>query len=215
MDIIEVFGLAMSATIAISLTQKSLLRLRIINLAGSLGFAVYGMLISSYSVIALNIFTALANLWYLRLMLRPQDEAFEILSPPPGERTFINHFIKIHYGDIRKFNPSFSMKDLDKSRQTRFFPILSRENMVSLVICRKENRDRWEIVLDYAVPSHRDLKSGLYFYQHAHELLNKGTDDPIRALVARSTNGEHIRYLEQIGFIQEDKNRYVLFLDRE
>jgi ribosomal protein S18 acetylase RimI-like enzyme len=209
MNGVELFGLAMSATIALSLTQKSVLRLRLINLVGSIGFVFYGLFITSYPVIVLNAFTTLVNIWYLRTLLNPQD-VMEVLNPPPGEMTFINHFLEFNREDIRRFNPRFHLREMENNHDARFFPILRNGTLVSIVVCRRVNKDRWEILLDYVIPPYRDLRCGKYFYSHAAELLKKGTIDPIRTLVAKTTNQDHIRYLNGLGFIHEDEKRYIL-----
>jgi hypothetical protein len=68
--ILELFGYAASALIAISLMMSSILRLRIINLAGAAAFATYGLLIHAYPVVVLNSCIVLVNVFYLVRMLR-------------------------------------------------------------------------------------------------------------------------------------------------
>ena len=45
--ILELLGYAASALIALSMTMSSILRLRLFNLAGALGFAIYGLCIGA------------------------------------------------------------------------------------------------------------------------------------------------------------------------
>ncbi len=46
--ILELLGYAASALIAVSMMMSSILRLRLLNLAGAIGFAIYGLCIGAY-----------------------------------------------------------------------------------------------------------------------------------------------------------------------
>ncbi|NQV06152.1 YgjV family protein, partial [bacterium] len=50
----EILGYAASALVVLSLAMRSILRLRIIGLVGSVAFMVYGILIGSYPVAITN-----------------------------------------------------------------------------------------------------------------------------------------------------------------
>ena len=63
---LELLGYLASILIAISLMMRSLNKLRIINLVGSLLFTVYGFTIGAYPVAALNAFIVLVNVYYLQ-----------------------------------------------------------------------------------------------------------------------------------------------------
>jgi hypothetical protein len=63
---LELLGYLASILIAISLMMRSLNKLRIINLVGSLLFTVYGSIIGAYPVAVLNAFIVLVNVYYLQ-----------------------------------------------------------------------------------------------------------------------------------------------------
>ena len=50
----ELIGYLASVLVALSLTMRSILRLRLINLLGAAFFTVYGLLITAYPVAFLN-----------------------------------------------------------------------------------------------------------------------------------------------------------------
>ena len=62
----ELLGYSASVLVAISLTMRSLTRLRVINLVGSLLFTIYGFIIGAYPVAVLNAFIVLVNIYYLQ-----------------------------------------------------------------------------------------------------------------------------------------------------
>ena len=72
--ILELVGYAASVLIAISMMMSSILRLRLFNLAGAAGFAVYGLLIHAYPVAVLNGITMVVNVYYLQRMLRTMPD---------------------------------------------------------------------------------------------------------------------------------------------
>lgn len=66
----EMLGYLASFFVAVSLTMRSLTKLRVINLIGSLLFTGYGLIISAYPVAMVNAFIVLVNLYYLQQSLR-------------------------------------------------------------------------------------------------------------------------------------------------
>ena len=80
---IELIGYVASALIAFSMMLSSILRLRVINLAGALAFTVYGILIGAIPVALLNGLIVLVNAHYLLRMLRAK-EIFPPSQPAAG-----------------------------------------------------------------------------------------------------------------------------------
>lgn len=66
----EGLGYLASVLVAVSLTMRSLLKLRVINLAGAMLFTIYGLVIGALPVAALNFFIVGVNVYYLHQMFR-------------------------------------------------------------------------------------------------------------------------------------------------
>ena len=64
----ELLGYSASVLVALSLSMRSLLKLRLINLSGAMLFTIYGLVIGALPVAALNLFIVLANIYYLYQM---------------------------------------------------------------------------------------------------------------------------------------------------
>lgn len=62
----ELLGYLASLFVAISLMMRSLTKLRVINLVGSLLFIAYGLVIGAYPVAVMNAFILLVNLYHLQ-----------------------------------------------------------------------------------------------------------------------------------------------------
>jgi hypothetical protein len=101
----ELIGYASSLPVAISLTMRSILRLRLLNLLGSLTFSLYGVLIHAWPVAFVNAFIGVINLYYLWQMTRERD-AFEILEMAP-DSAYVRRFVDFYADEIRRFQPDF------------------------------------------------------------------------------------------------------------
>lgn len=61
----EIIGYLASVLVAVSITIKGGIYFRILNLAGSVCFFVYGLLIKSVPVILINVYGAGINVFYI------------------------------------------------------------------------------------------------------------------------------------------------------
>ena len=66
---IELFGYFGSVLVALSLMFEDIFWLRIVNLTGAVVFVIYGGIIKSYPVVALNAFVCVVNIYHLYKLL--------------------------------------------------------------------------------------------------------------------------------------------------
>jgi len=203
---LELLGYAASLLIATSLMMRSIVRLRIINLAGAATFSLYGFLIGAYPVGVLNLLTASINVVQLA-RLRKRREMFRILEVTPTSQ-YLQYFLAFQRDDIRKFVPDFEF-DPDASGLALFV----LRDLVPAGLFLGEIRDGiLTVALDYAVPQFRDLKIGQYlFVDQASWFIERGA----RELVSPAGMPEHRAYLERMGFeTMEGGDRYRLVLGK-
>ena len=62
---VEYIGYAASILIGISMFMKNIVKLRLINLIGSLLFSIYGFIIKAYPVAIVNIVIVFTNMYYI------------------------------------------------------------------------------------------------------------------------------------------------------
>ena len=106
-QIYEIIGYIASFLVAISLMMKSILRLRLINLAGAIAFTIYGLLIGALPVAIVNAFIVFINIFYLRRMLAARGrDYFETLEMALDE-PYLLRFLEHHQADIAHFMPEF------------------------------------------------------------------------------------------------------------
>ncbi|MBD1566410.1 YgjV family protein [Vibrio sp. S12_S33] len=65
MNVIEILGYAASIMVAISLTMKDIVKLRILNFVGCALFTAYGLMIDAWPVVLTNSFIACVNVYFL------------------------------------------------------------------------------------------------------------------------------------------------------
>ncbi|MGR5238234.1 YgjV family protein [Vibrio alfacsensis] len=70
MNMVEILGYAASIMVAISLTMKDIVKLRILNFIGCALFTAYGLMIDSWPVMLTNGFIACVNVYFLAKMQR-------------------------------------------------------------------------------------------------------------------------------------------------
>ena len=220
----EIIGYIASFLVAISLMMKSILRLRLINLAGAIAFTIYGVLIGAAPVAIVNAFIILINLFYLRRMLVARGrDYFETLEMALDE-PYLIRFLEHHQADIQRFMPEFELTDIQakldsvrgegghsgKAPQTgalwpRAVFVLRDMVPAGLVIYAQlppETGPGIELLLDYAIPGYRDRRTGRFV--HGED----GLFDALRPLpervMSRASVPAHAQYLESMGFEAEN-----------
>jgi len=192
--LLELLGYAASALIAISMMMSSILRLRLLNMAGAIGFAVYGLCIGAYPVTVLNGITVLVNVFYLVRMLRAK-QYFQLLNLRP-DSVYLPYFLEFYGADIRRILPEFQYQPADN--QVALF-ILRDCNPVGVFIAEQQPGGVLRVVLDFVIPSYRDLKIGRFlFVEQAGFFRERG----VREIIIAPRTKEFGAYLVKVGFEQ-------------
>jgi GNAT superfamily N-acetyltransferase len=202
---LELLGYLASVLVAVSLMMSRIVRLRLINLAGSLAFAVYGFLIGAYPVAAVNAFICLINLFFLWRMLRSR-EYFRILEIEPDSE-YLRYFLSVHRDDVRRFIPGF-MHQPERGDLT-FFVLRDLVPAGLFIGELREDGCLW-VRLDYVIPSFRDFKIGRYLF---HERADYFRERGIRSIASPAGSTPHARYLRRMGFAPVAGDAEVMRLD--
>ncbi len=190
---IQIIGYSGSFLIAMSLSMKSISRLRKINLIGASTFALYGLLMQAYPVLILNSFISLVDIYYLFQMQRKKDY-FELLPIRTNQSPFLLRFLEYHRDDIKTFFPEFNF-DSEKDYLIAF--VLRNLMPVSLFIAKKEEGETLRICLDYSIPAYRDRQNAHYLYHRGKDFFRNLN---YRYLIICSDIPAHQKYLKKIGF---------------
>jgi hypothetical protein len=157
--IYTLIGYVGSALVVASLAMRSILKLRLIGLAGAVTFVVYGYLIGAWPIVWTNVVIVLIHLHFLR-EIRKTDEYFKVL-PVRTVSNYLEHFLDHFAADIERAWPGFAYQP-EEDTLTLF--ILRDLVPAGLFVANVLDEDTLELELDYAIPGYRDFKIGRYLY---------------------------------------------------
>lgn len=196
----EILGYVASLIVLISLLMSSVKRLRWINLAGSLVFAVYGFLIGAIPVGVMNSGIVLINVYYLFQMYTKKD--YFTLLKMTKDTEYFNHFMSFHRENMESF---MNVKDhLDDPKYLKLF-ILRNTVPAGVVVGEYVDKETLKILIDYATPAYRDFKMGHFLYQEKKHFF---TDLGIKKLISDPGNEKHQSYLRKMEF-KEDQGIFL------
>lgn len=190
---VELVGYFGSLLILVSMTRTSILQLRLIGLAGSVTFFVYGLLIRAYPIAIVNVVIVGVHVYFLRQLLSKRKEFFSSLELRKDSR-FLQHFLEFNKADIESHQPGFKFEPRDD--QVRAFAL---RDMVpaGVFIGRTCGDDSVEVELDYVVPQYRDFKVARFLYSDRSEIFAERSR---RRIWTRPGSEAHVRYFERLGF---------------
>lgn len=198
-DNTELVGYAASALVVLSLTMTSVVRLRVISLAGSLTFVAYGILIESVPIMITNASIAVINVWFLAREFRPESRRGRDLGVSwiRADSPFLLDFVEFHRDDIHRFQPDFSMPAGDDVVAL----MLTRDGLPAGLLVGRRDANRLRIDLDYVLAAYRDSRLGRWVFGPGASVFR---DAGIERLTAAAPNDTHARYLERVGFTRDD-----------
>ena len=205
----ELIGYTASVLIAISMMMSAVVKLRVVNMVGAMTFTVYGLLIGSIPVAAMNAFIVCVNIYFL-LKIYHDTEFFHLLEEDQSSN-YTQAFLEFYREAIQTSQPAYRF---DKNRNFSLFVL---RNMVpaGLVQGNIDEARTLTIDLDFVIPIYRDFKIGKYLFR---DKLDFFRSKKIRRIRASAGNEAHNAYLEKIGFRKDGEREaysYVLPLTAE
>jgi len=195
MSFTAVVGYVASALVVLALTMTSVVRLRMVSLAGSVTFFVYGALIDSVPIMLTNGAIAVINVWFLRKEFDsggPHGRDLGV-SHIRSDSPFLADFIAFHLIDIHRFQPDFHLpKDDDVVTL-----LLNRDGLPAGMLIGRRNGATLTIDLDYVLGEFRDSRLGRWLYGPGAQVFRA---DGIEQLRSAGTTDTHRKYLERVGF---------------
>lgn len=192
--LVEGIGYLASALLVVSITQRSILRLRLVGFVAAVIFVVYALLIGAYPIAVVNATVAGIHVWYLRKLIRRKEDLFRILHVDPDSKYLLD-FLDYYRNEIQgRYQPEF-VYAADEGQVTAF--ILRDMVPAGLFIGQHRDDQTFEVELDFVIPQYRDFQIGRFVYSPDSGLLTDG--DPT-CVVAHASNDDHARYLKRMGF---------------
>lgn len=195
--LLDMIGYIASFIILVSLLMSSVKKLRLINLFGSVIFAVYGFMILSYPTAVMNIGIVLIDLYYLIKMYKEKDQ-FKLVKTHASAELFTD-FFDFYKEDIKSFmDVKLDLKDPDLN-----IYFVTRNVVPAGLFISKKDGNKLTIFIDYTIPMYRDFKIGSYLYDASSALC---TDDNVIYLSSKPGSVKHREYLEKMGFVAIEKS---------
>ena len=191
----EIIGYAASALVVLSLTMRSILRLRLISLCGSVTFVIYGTLIGSTPIIITNASIAAINIWFLRkeFAVRRSGHGDLGASRIRSDSPFLKDFVEYHLDDITNFQPDFQMPTGDDVVAL----MLTRDGLPAGLVVGHLHETTLHVDLDYVLREHRDSRLGKWLYGAGRPVFRDAGVTELRALALTDA---HDKYLRGVGF---------------
>ncbi len=203
-NLLEWIGYLASFIILISLIMRSIKRLRLINLFGSILFTIYGYFIGSYPVMVMNAGIVVINLYYLRQMVKTEDY-FKVIAVEK-EDEYLKAFIAFYRKGIDIAMP-FSESELLSSSH-RFF-ILRNMVPAGLFIVKEHSKDTLEITLDYATPAYQDFKTGAQVFKRTADVFKT---QGYKKFITFTTSESHQKYLSHMAFTKTEIDKKTAYI---
>lgn len=202
----EILSLIASILTAISLTVKSLYKMRWLNLFGCIGFTIYGVLINAWPLAIVNGYIAIIDaLGIIKLKNSDKSTFYFGEIGDIGEKYF-EQFYQFYEDDIRSYFPDVSYSDL-KTAKTY---VLFRDMIPVGIFSIKQNGNIAQVLMDYVVPKYRDGQFGFTMYVKKVYVFR---DLGITKFEAFTRVKSHVDYLKKMGFTvenQEDGNMHLV-----
>jgi len=196
--IYEMIGYAASILVAVSLMMSAIVKLRVVNLIGAFTFSVYGILIGSIPVAAMNGFIVLINIYYLVQIYR--DEEYFRLLAEDEKSNYTIAFLNYYKDHIKTYQPSYSF---DKNYNFSLFVL--RDMVPAGLVQGNINKNGVLMIdLDFVIPNYRDFKIGRYLFT---EKLDFFSNHHIKAIRTSAGNKDHNDYLERTGFKRTENDK--------
>ncbi len=187
----EIIGYVASVLIAVSLMMSRIVQLRFVNMIGAAAFALYGYLIGSVPVAAMNGFIVLINVYYLTQMALSK-EYLRMLEVNP-ESKYLSYFLDFYRIDINTYQPGF---DIEAGRGN-FNVFVLRDTVPAGLVSGELENGILKLDLDFVAPSYRDFKIARFLYIDNRDFfINK----KVAVIEAPAVDDKYGRYLQKIGF---------------
>lgn len=187
---VDLLGYLASALVVASLAMRSVVRLRIVSLIGSVVFASYGLALGSIPVIITNTAVAALNIWYLRAEFGSHRDLGAV--PIEAGAPFLQDFLRSHAADIAQFHPGFTAPTADD-----LVLLLTRNGLPAGAFVGRRDGDTLHLQLDYVMGAYRDSRIGTWLYRHGTKAF---TDAGAARIVAEHPSADVRSYLMRVGF---------------
>ena len=191
---VEVIGYIGSALVVVSMLMTSVMKLRVINMIGSLIFAGYALIIKSYPTALMNIALVIINIVNMKKLLS-NSNTYSLVETTSDD-SFVKTYLNKYNEDIKKFFPDY--KGINQNDKVY---LIMNEDQLAGITAGKKDGNIFYIDLDYSTPVYRDCSAGEFLFS---ELKKEG----FAKAVFNNPSQDHLSYLKKMGFVKSG-NDYI------
>ncbi len=184
---LEIFGYIGTALVVFSMMMTSLIKLRVINICGSIISAIYSALCNAWPIAVMNFCLILINSFQIMQKIR-NKRRYGHLQLSVDDPT-LQYFLALYSENIEKIFPNYR---LQARSDTEIHMIYVGSEAVGVLVGTRVS-DAYRIEMDYVIPKYRDLAVGKFLFPILKE---QGID----MLTAPWGDPKHNRYLFRLGF---------------
>ena len=189
--IYEIIGYIGTALVLFSMMMTSVVKLRLVNILGSLFSMTYALLAGAYPVALMNAGLIIINLFQL-IRYKIHHRSFKAICVSQDDESF-KYFMNLFGENIKKFFPSFSLNVTDK---TQIYMVYDQSEAVGVLTAEIDGKNA-VISLDYTTPKYRDTSVAKFLFSYLKKNGIKQFETPYGT-------PEHNKYLMKMGFEPHD-----------
>lgn len=182
----EIIGYTGTCLVLLSMMMTSVVKLRVVNVMGSLFSMTYAILSNAWPVVFLNAGLIMINVFQL-IRFKTSKKSFYTVDIKEDNGAF-KRFIKQYRDDIGLYYPDF-----DYSFGDAEIKMIYSDDEIAGVFVSHQQGNTLNIMLDYTTPKYRDISVAKYLYTTLQE-------SGVSRFVTNTASDTHNKYLEKIGF---------------
>ena len=195
---IDLLGYVASFIILVSLTMKSIVKLRWINAAGSLLFVAFAVLTRSWPTVVMNVGIIAIDMLFVMSLSRKAGD-YRLVKAERGS-AWLEFFYETNRVEI---DGIFGPDAFADAKSFSYF--VCNGEIAGLFAWKEISPTECQILIDFVAPRFRDTKIGRYFFdKHISAFREKG----YARFLYKDVGPKHWKYLEKIGFSRESPGCY-------
>ena len=189
---IEIFGYIGSVLVVVSMLMSSIIKLRVINLVGSVVSGIYALIVGAFPLVLMNACLIIINVYNLIKLLKTK-QVYDLVDADADD-ALVKYFLNCNENDIKTFFPGFDKTDVCGKKAY----VVYCEGTPAGVLLGEENNGVMDVAIDYSTPAYRDCSVGAYLYS---KLPAKGINT---LKFAQKESATHVEYMGKMGFVKEN-----------
>ena len=194
--VLEAIGYVGSALVLVSFLMTSVVRLRIVNMCGSLISFVYALIVHAIPLAVMNAALVAINLYFL--WKTGQTKANYTLLKMAPQDPFLQHLLSAYQSDIRKCFPHVD----PQAPQAALAYVILCEDAPAGVVLGTAADGQLDLYLDYSLPKYRDYSMGRF-------LKEKLPAEGYTQLRYAGSTENHEAYLKKMHFEPQGDGSYL------